>query len=69
MPGAQLEPFVISCLACGATRATARTETGHLDFPECPRCGYLGWRESGGRVALAFEEWRLPQPSAGSPAV
>jgi hypothetical protein len=37
--------FVVACLKCGSTRRTHLSGTGHLTAPECPACGYLGWRE------------------------
>ena len=35
--------IVISCLGCGCTRATRRTETGRIETAECGFCGDLGW--------------------------
>ncbi len=38
-----METFVVQCLRCGTSRATQRDVFKHLDAPECPECGYLGW--------------------------
>jgi len=45
--------IVVSCLQCGSARRTRLTETGHLSSPECPACGYLGWRETREPAATA----------------
>lgn len=70
LPVQASRPFEIACLGCGAVRISGRTGTGRLDSPECRQCGYLGWSECSGRPFLTtFDEWRLAEPSLGSPTV
>ena len=37
------EELAIECLRCGRPRHVQRTLFRHIDDPECPRCGYVGW--------------------------
>lgn len=63
-------PFQIACLRCGIVRASGRTATRQLDSPECPHCGYLGWREhSRSPFKLAFDKRRLLEPPPWDTAV
>jgi hypothetical protein len=38
-----MDPVVVECLHCGATRRARRTVFRRFEVPECPQCGYLGW--------------------------
>ena len=38
-----MESLVIECLHCGTSRVARRDRFKHLEAPECPECGYLGW--------------------------
>lgn len=38
-----MDPIVVECLQCGATRVAQRDRFKHFESPECPECGYLGW--------------------------
>jgi ssDNA-binding Zn-finger/Zn-ribbon topoisomerase 1 len=40
-----MESLVVECLRCGASRVARRNEFKHLEAPECPECGYLGWAQ------------------------
>lgn len=55
--------FVITCLACGEPRETTRTQNG-IEPPDCPACGYLGWREAALGVAIAPAPPDAPEPAA-----
>ena len=39
-----METLTVECLSCSGTRTA--TSLAHVR-DECPRCGYLGWAESG----------------------
>jgi hypothetical protein len=40
-----MESLVVECLHCGTTRVARRNNLKHhFDSPECPECGYLGWK-------------------------
>jgi hypothetical protein len=40
-----MESLVVECLHCGTTRVARREHLKHhFDSPDCPECGYLGWR-------------------------
>ncbi len=38
-----MESLVVECLHCGTSRVAGRDRFNHLESPECPKCGYLGW--------------------------
>jgi hypothetical protein len=38
-----MESLLIECLHCGTSRVARRDRFKHLEAPECPECGYLGW--------------------------
>jgi ssDNA-binding Zn-finger/Zn-ribbon topoisomerase 1 len=38
-----MESLVVECLHCGTSRVARRDRFKHLEAPECPECGYLGW--------------------------
>jgi len=38
-----MESIVVECLRCGTSRVARRDIFKHLESPECPNCGYLGW--------------------------
>jgi hypothetical protein len=38
-----MESLVVECLHCGTSRVARRDRSKHLQTPECPQCGYLGW--------------------------
>jgi DNA-directed RNA polymerase subunit RPC12/RpoP len=38
-----MESLVVECLRCGTSRVADRDRFKHLESPECPECGYLGW--------------------------
>ncbi len=38
-----MDPLVVECLHCRATRVAHRDRFKHFESPECPECGYLGW--------------------------
>ena len=54
-----METFVVQCLRCGTSRATQRDVFKHLDAPECPECGYLGWAPA---LELADADLRPRKP-------
>ena len=37
-----MEPLVVECLRCGSHRE-AEHSPPRKAYPECPRCGYVGW--------------------------
>jgi len=39
-----MEPLAVECLHCHASRIARRDRFGHFEPPECPACGYLGWK-------------------------
>jgi hypothetical protein len=40
-----MESLAVECLHCGTTRVARRDNLKHhFDSPECPDCGYLGWK-------------------------
>jgi len=38
-----MDSLVVECLRCGTSRVAERDRFKHLESPECPECGYLGW--------------------------
>jgi hypothetical protein len=38
-----MDSLVVECLHCGTSRVARRDRFNHLESPECPDCGYLGW--------------------------
>jgi hypothetical protein len=38
-----MDSLVVECLRCGTSRVAGRDRFKHLESPECPECGYLGW--------------------------
>jgi hypothetical protein len=41
--GPDMESLVVECLHCRTSRVAHRDRFNHLEAPECPECGYLGW--------------------------
>ncbi len=39
-----MDSLVVECLHCRTTRVARRDHFGHFESPECPGCGYLGWK-------------------------
>ena len=53
-----MESLVIECLHCGTSRVARRDRFKHLETPECPECGYLGWAPV---LELTESERRAPR--------
>jgi len=53
-----MESLVIECLHCGTSRVARRDRFKHLEAPECPECGYLGWAPL---LRLTESERRAPR--------
>ena len=53
-----MESLVIECLHCGTSRVARRDRFKHLEAPECPECGYLGWAPL---LKLTESERRAPR--------
>jgi hypothetical protein len=57
-----MESLVIECLHCGTSRVARRDRFKHLEAPECPECGYLGWAPL---LRLTESERRAPRLRRG----
>ena len=54
-----MESLVVECLRCGTSRMARRDDFKHLETPECPHCGYLGWAPL---LELTETDRRRPKP-------
>ena len=54
-----MDSLAVECLRCGTSRIARRSVFRHLEAPECPACGYLGWAH----VAEQAEPEQRPQPT------
>lgn len=52
-----MESLVVECLRCGTVRRVRRTVHRRFETPECPNCGYLGWKP-----LLELTESKRPAP-------
>jgi len=52
-----MDSLVVECLHCRTTRVASRDRFKHLESPECPECGYLGWAP-----VLEVTEAQTPAP-------
>jgi predicted RNA-binding Zn-ribbon protein involved in translation (DUF1610 family) len=56
--GINVDPLVVECLQCGTTRVAKRDRFKHFESPECPECGYLGWKPV---LAVTERDRRAPR--------